>query len=88
MAPRITAVIPTYNRADLVIRAVQIARAQTVRPIEIIVVDDGRPMTLQRGSVNDFRCAISASEQRWRSDSTQHRSSRRDRRVGRIPRLR
>jgi|688.fasta_scaffold364187_1 glycosyltransferase involved in cell wall biosynthesis len=38
---RISVVIPCYNRADIVSRAIQSAKAQTVAPYEIIVVDDG-----------------------------------------------
>jgi glycosyltransferase involved in cell wall biosynthesis len=40
-ARAITVVIPTYNRAALLTRAVESARAQTVAPFEILVVDDG-----------------------------------------------
>lgn len=36
-----SAVIPTYNRADLVVRAVSSALGQSLPPAEIIVVDDG-----------------------------------------------
>ncbi len=39
--PRITAVVPTYNRGPLVARAVQSMLAQTRPPDEIVVVDDG-----------------------------------------------
>lgn len=39
--PTISAVIPTYNAAHLVVDAIDSALAQTVRPDEIIVVDDG-----------------------------------------------
>ncbi len=38
---RVSAVIPTYNRGALVVRAVESALAQTHRLDEIIVVDDG-----------------------------------------------
>jgi len=38
---QISAVIPTYNRADLVRRAIQSALSQTLAPAEILVVDDG-----------------------------------------------
>ncbi len=38
---RISVVIPTYNRADYIIRSVKSALEQTVKPYEIIVVDDG-----------------------------------------------
>jgi len=41
MGPRISVVIPTYNRAPLLRRAVESALAQTCSPDEIIVVDDG-----------------------------------------------
>lgn len=38
---RVSVLIPTYNRADLVMRAVDSALAQTFRDVEIIVIDDG-----------------------------------------------
>jgi glycosyltransferase involved in cell wall biosynthesis len=38
---RASAIIPTYNRAELTVRAVESALAQTSPPIEILVVDDG-----------------------------------------------
>lgn len=37
----VTAIIPTYNRANLVARAVRSALAQTHKELEVIVVDDG-----------------------------------------------
>jgi glycosyltransferase involved in cell wall biosynthesis len=39
--PRVTVVVSTWNRAHLVGRAIDSARAQTVDDVEIIVVDDG-----------------------------------------------
>ncbi|MFC6974687.1 glycosyltransferase family 2 protein [Halomicroarcula sp. GCM10025709] len=39
--PRVSVVVPTYNRADTVGRAVESALAQTVTDIEVVVVDDG-----------------------------------------------
>src|SRR5437764_650773 len=41
MSPRISVVIPTYNRAALVTQAVESALAQTRPPHQIVVIDDG-----------------------------------------------
>ena len=37
----ITVVIPTYNRATVLSRAINSVRSQTLKPLQIIVVDDG-----------------------------------------------
>jgi len=39
--PLISVIIPTYNRAKLVLRAIQSALNQTFQDLEVIVVDDG-----------------------------------------------
>jgi glycosyltransferase involved in cell wall biosynthesis len=41
MRPKVSVVIPTYNRADKVQNAVKSVLAQTVTDIDVIVVDDG-----------------------------------------------
>jgi glycosyltransferase involved in cell wall biosynthesis len=41
MNPKVSVVVPTYNRATTVPRAIESVLAQTVTDLEIIVVDDG-----------------------------------------------
>jgi len=41
MNPRISVIIPTYNRAATVARAIESVLAQSVTDLEVIVVDDG-----------------------------------------------
>lgn len=41
MSPRVSVVIPTYNRVGIVPRAIESVLAQTVTDLEVIVVDDG-----------------------------------------------
>lgn len=38
--PLVSIIIPTYNRAELLKRAIESALAQTYKNIQIIVVDD------------------------------------------------
>ena len=40
-APRISVIIPTYNRRALIGRAVDSALNQTEKDIEVIIADDG-----------------------------------------------
>jgi glycosyltransferase involved in cell wall biosynthesis len=41
MVPRISVIIPTYNRQSLVLQAIETVLAQTFQDFEVIVVDDG-----------------------------------------------
>lgn len=41
MSPLISAIIPTYNRANLLARALRSVAAQDYRPVEAVVIDDG-----------------------------------------------
>lgn len=41
MHPKVSIVIPTYNRADKVAKTIESALRQTVRDCEVIVIDDG-----------------------------------------------
>src|SRR5678816_1872432 len=41
MNPTVSAIIPTYNRADLLARALDSLIAQDYRPLEAVVIDDG-----------------------------------------------
>jgi glycosyltransferase involved in cell wall biosynthesis len=41
MAPKVSVIIPTYNRADKVGKAIESVLAQTNADLEIVVVDDG-----------------------------------------------
>ena len=41
MNPLISIIIPTYNRENLIIDALETCLNQTYRPLEVIVIDDG-----------------------------------------------
>ena len=47
---QVSVVIPTWNREKLVVEALQSARRQSLRPLEIVVVDDG--------STDDTECVV------------------------------
>ena len=64
MTPTVTAVIPTYRRAEDVARAVSSALKQTIAPLEVIVVDDepSDATNLAVASVADERVRYIAHE--------------------------
>ncbi|MGV3762429.1 glycosyltransferase family 2 protein [Parapedobacter sp.] len=41
MEPLVTVIIPTYNRQDSVVKAIESVRSQTYRNVQLVVVDDG-----------------------------------------------
>jgi glycosyltransferase involved in cell wall biosynthesis len=58
VTPRVSIVIPTYNRSAIVRRAIDSALAQTFEDLEILVVDDG--------STDDTRAALAGYPERVR----------------------
>jgi len=41
MPELVSTIIPTYNRAALLVRALDSVAAQRYRPVEVVIVDDG-----------------------------------------------
>lgn len=57
MTPRLSVVIPTYNRSEFLTAAVESVLAQEEVAVEVIVVDDG--------STDDTRAVVENSAARW-----------------------
>ena len=73
-APRISVVIPTYNRANYLAQAIDSVLAQTCGPVEIVVVDDG--------STDDTRAVVRGYGERVRYVYTQNGGVAHARNVG------
>jgi len=61
-SPLVSVVIPVYNRADCVRLSIESALAQTLQPIEVIVVDDAST----DGTVEAVRAAVARAPDRVR----------------------
>ena len=85
----VTAVIPTRNRPDLVVRAVKSALAQTYRNLEVVVVIDG-PDTGTAEALSAMMeprlLVLAADEKCGRQRSTQYGRARGKRGMDRFPR--
>lgn len=66
--PRFTVFIPTYNRADLIRRALESIERQTCRDLEVVIVDDGSTDATE-DTVSDWRTSTSLPVQYIRQDN-------------------
>src|SRR2546430_14490230 len=57
--PKISVVIPTRDRPDLLSRAIRSVRRQSFRDIELVVVDDGAGEGMRTARTFDF-CPVTA----------------------------
>ena len=93
MSPRLSILVPTWNAATTVERALESVLVERAIPLEVVVVDDG-----STDGTADLVAAIAARDprvvlapaagQRRRLERPQPRSGGRPRRVARIPRCR
>ena len=77
--PRVSVVIPTYDRCDVIARVVQSVLRQDMSDLEVIVVDDGSRDGTEHAltPVEDHRLELRAFLARRSSRGSQHRRSTR-----------
>jgi len=54
MKPLVSVVIPTFNRVELLKEAIESVSAQSYRPLELVIVDDGSTDSTQ-GMLEELR---------------------------------
>jgi glycosyltransferase involved in cell wall biosynthesis len=74
MTPRVSIVLPTYNRADTLGRAIESVRAQTWQDWELVIVDDG-----STDATRDVLAGVSDSRVRVLSQANQGVAAARNR---------
>jgi hypothetical protein len=80
-SPRVSVVIPTYNRATFIGQAVASALGQSYRDLEVIVVDDGSTDATDEV----LQAYLYPTGERWTFPSTQRRDQCGARRVHHVP---
>lgn len=50
MQPSVSVVVPAYNEPDFLAEALRSVASQTVMPLEVVVVDDGSPRSVQKAA--------------------------------------
>ena len=60
MKPLVSVIIPVYNRPELLVRSLQSVASQTIRDLEILVVDDGSTIDIRpsRSELDDPRIQL------------------------------
>lgn len=71
---KVSVIIPTYNRAHLVVESIQSVLAQTYTNLEIIVVDDGSTDATEKviAAISDTRLRYIRQPNRGRSNARNH----------------
>ncbi len=70
MIPEISVIIPTFNRAHLLVRAIRSVLAQTYRSYEIIVIDDASPDNTSEVIQDGFKHEIEFGRLRYVKNET------------------